>query len=473
MTETIVDEIFRRAEERPEHPAIIQQTGPNWSYETLRDRVRERSGQLRETYDCPRFARCGLVTDDETTFLVNALAVLHAGYCLLPVPESYEGEGLAEFRNRTGLHLLIDDRGSLHSTRYEDPDPVDGQDDEHYRDLDPAYVRFTSGTTGQRKGVLLGHRALLDRTKTVNRSLEVGPEDRILWLLDMQEHFVSSVLLYLRNGATILLPENHLPNTVTQFVENQKATFLYATPYQYEMMLGAAGASLGSVRLAISTASGLGESTAREFEETFGMPLTQALGIIEVGLPMVNLKRASEKPTSLGQVQPGYEVHLNTDGTRKYGGPSVGPGEFMVKGPGLFDTYLDPWLPATDVLEDGFFTTGDQGYFDDDGDFFLKGRRTNRINMAGMKFFCEEVETVLNSHPLVDVSRVMPEEHEKLGEIPVAEVVLSEGATLDEESLKDHCRGELESYKVPREFREVESIPRTDTGKIKRVVSDG
>lgn len=468
MQKTIVDEIFDGAEVDSDHPAVVHQSGPTWTYGELYSKVREQSRVLQQTYDCPVGARCGLISSDQETFLVQALAILDAGFCLVPVPESYTGEKLSEFRNRTSLHLLLDDREDLRTSRYENPEAIDGDNDETYRSLNPAYVRFTSGTTGRRKGVLLGHGSLLDRTEVVNRSLDITAGDRILWMLDMQEHFVSSILLYLRNGATILLPEDHLPNTVTEFITDRRATFLYATPYQYEMILGAPGASLEDVRLAISTASGLSHSTAREFRETFELALTQALGIIEVGIPMVNLERAAEKPRSLGQVQSGYDVRLETENGLRPAGPDLGPGELMVRGPGLFDAYLSPWKPADEILEEGYFSSGDYGYFDEEGDFFLQGRRNNRINMAGMKFFCEEVEEVLNRHPSVEESRVLPEDHAKLGEIPVAEVRLVTGEQLREDELQSHCRNELSSYKVPRGFREVEEIPRTDTGKIKR-----
>ncbi len=121
------------------------------------------------------------------------------------------------------------------------------------------------------------------------------------------------------------------------------------------------------------------------------------------------------------------------------------------------------------MLEPDGFRTGDQGWFDADGDLHLAGRRANRINMAGMKFFAEEVEAVLDTHPAVRRSRVLAREHPHLGEIPVAEIVLADPShEVASAALAAHCRSRLPAYKVPREFRIVDEVPMTVTGKMSR-----
>jgi long-chain acyl-CoA synthetase len=144
-------------------------------------------------------------------------------------------------------------------------------------------------------------------------------------------------------------------------------------------------------------------------------------------------------------------------------------GEICIRGPGLLDAYLEPWLPAARILVPDGFRTGDQGWFDADGDLTLAGRRASRISMAGMKFFGEEVEAVLALHPGVRESRVFAREHPQLGEIPVAEIVaLDPAAPPSRQELVAHCRAGLPGYKVPREFRVVDALPRTETGKLAR-----
>jgi long-chain acyl-CoA synthetase len=200
----------------------------------------------------------------------------------------------------------------------------------------------------------------------------------------------------------------------------------------------------------------------------------QALGIIEVGLPVLNLASARSKPTALGRPAPGYEVWLRGDDGAHLGQSSPGrTGEICIRGSGLFDAYLAPFVLARDLLVDGAFATGDQGFFDADGDLVLCGRRSNRINMAGIKFFSEEVEAALDAHPAIRISRVSPRAHPHLGEVPVAEIVLSPGAQAPaREELVAFLRARLADYKIPREFRVVASLARTATGKLQRWAAD-
>ena len=319
--------------------------------------------------------------------------------------------------------------------------------------------------------MILGHEAILARLAAANRGLAVGPGDRVLWLLPMAHHFVVSILLYLRYGAAILLPASHLARPVLELASRAEATVLYASPHHY-LLLGkdASELRLERVRLAISTAEGLRAEIAARFAERFGRPLAQALGIIEVGLPVVNLARAAAKPECLGQPLPDYEVWLRgEDGKPVAASSPERTGEVCIRGPGLFDAYLDPWILARELTEPDGFRTGDQGWFDADGDLHLAGRRRNRINLAGMKFFSEEVEAVLDAMPGVRRSRVAAREHPHLGEIPVAEIEASDPAAPPTRAeLVAWCRRRLPSFKIPREFRVVAALPTTATGKLAR-----
>jgi long-chain acyl-CoA synthetase len=288
----------------------------------------------------------------------------------------------------------------------------------------------------------------------------------------MAHHFVVSILLYLRYGACVLLPASSLARPVLEFASRAGATVLYASPNHIRLLASdASPIALPRLRLAISTADGLRAPLARAFQQRFGLPVSQALGIIEVGLPVANLSAAAAKPESLGRPLPDYRVWLRGEDGRPLEGPTSPErtGEICIRGPGLLDAYLDPWLTAREILEPDGFRTGDQGWFDADGDLFLVGRRANRISMAGMKFFAEEVEEVLDAHPSLRASRVFAREHAHLGEVPVAEVVAADpDQPPDPRALTAFCRERLPAYKIPREFRVVGEIARTSSGKLRR-----
>ncbi len=476
---TILDCIRDRARAAPGHPALLVDDGAGGTklhrYDALVASADAHAARFAAA-GLRRGDRCGLLAPQGPEFIELALGVLAAGGCLVPIPEDHRGPIFASFARQAHLQHVVDAAAEGAALRsLPDPEPVDGAGDEQFRALDPAYLRFTSGTTSERKGVLLGHATILARLSAANRALAIGPADRVLWLLPMAHHFVVSILLYLREGATILLPSGSLARTVLDFANRERATVFYASPYHYRLLgKDPSDAGLAGVRLAVSTAEGLPASVAEAFAQRFGFQLSQALGIIEVGLPVANLRAAATKPTCLGQPLPDYDVWLRDDDGQRLEGPTSPErtGEICIRGPGLLDAYLEPWLPAGQLLEPDGFRTGDQGWFDRDGDLHLAGRRATRISMAGMKFFGEEVEAVLMTHPGLRLCRVFAREHPHLGEIPIAEIVPADAAAPPtRKDLADHCRAALPGYKIPREFRIVEALAYTATGKLRRTAS--
>ncbi len=464
-----IDAIRAHARAHPDHPALCADHGGATqvtSYAELVARFDAGAARLRAA-GLARGERCGLVARQGEGFIEHALAILAAGGCLVPIPDDAAGAARDRFADAAQLQRLVAEDDGFTCR----PWPGALREEREFRALDPAYLRFTSGTTSERKGVVLSHARIAERLIAANQALAIGPDDRILWLLPMAHHFVVSILLYLRFGATILLPASSLARPVLEFAQRERATLSYASPFHYSLLAKDASEIGLDVRLAISTAEGLRAEIAAGFRARFGLALAQALGIIEVGLPVLNSSESESKPTALGRPLPAYDVWLRDD----EGKPILGPGspertgEICIRGPGLFDAYLSPWTPSARLLEPDGFRTGDQGFFDADGTLFLAGRRHNRINMAGMKFFCEEVEDVIAAVPGVRECRVFSREHERLGEIPVAEIVAEDPERAPARAaLIAACRAALPAYKVPREFRIVDSLARTTTGKVQR-----
>jgi acyl-CoA synthetase (AMP-forming)/AMP-acid ligase II len=471
---TVLDWIRTHAREQPDAPALIADATPGSRripYAELALRMETGAKRLAAAGIGPG-DRCGLIARQGPGFVEEALSILATGACLVPISSDHAGATLEHFAQEAALHHVVrETEDGFAATSRGEGVSLGADTEAAFRALRPAYLRFTSGTTSARKGVILSHARILERLAAANQGLAITPEDRVLWLLPMAHHFVVSILLYLSNGAAVLLPASSLTRPVLEMAERERATVLYASPFHHHLLSkDASGLTLSGLRLAISTAEGLRSEVATRFHERFGIALSQALGIIEVGLPVVNLDEAARKPTALGRPLPAYDVWLRReDGSRmdEPGHPER-TGEICIRGPGLFDAYLSPWTPAEKLAEPDGFRTGDQGYFDADGTLFLAGRRHNRISMAGMKFFAEEVEAVLTRHPAVRECRVFGRTHAQLGEIPVAEIVLEDPAHEPRRELLGLCRAELPAYKIPRELRFVAALERTATGKVKR-----
>ena len=328
-----------------------------------------------------------------------------------------------------------------------------------YAELHPAFIRFSSGTTGASKGVVLSHETIHARTEAANAGLKITRDDVVGWVLSMSFHFVVTILLFLRKGATIVLCGDPLPQALVTALQAHPLTVLYASPIHYRLLSETATlepSAFRALRLAVSTAIQLPEAIARRFYERFGHSLTEAYGIIEVGLPFIHAPAAGAYDGRLGQPLPAYEIRLDD-------------GEVQIRGPGLFDAYFSPWQTRTDIAPDGWFRTGDLGEIAPDGELRLLGRRKAVINFSGMKIFPQEVEAVLDRFPGVAESLVYGEPHPEFGQLPQAKLVLRPDASpLDIRAIRAFCRTHLAPHKIPKAFEIVAALPKTASGKIRR-----
>jgi len=472
--------IFGAIRERATPGAIaLVQGGRSVSYAQLLAQTETLAGELRACFGDRPALRIGVQYPSGLDYVPIALATLAAGYCFVPVPDELAATEKAELISRTVLDGLIVVETSplwlpggatmLGSLQVNDvvatlwllQPVVPAFPLDEFDALNPAFIRFSSGTTGKSKGVVLSHESLVERIRSANAGLQIGPQDRVLWVLPMAHHFAVSIVLYLYHGATTIIEEKHLGEDLLRAVHQHRVTVMYGSPVHYRQLASAPG-ELGwpALRLAVATAAALDQSTADSFRVRFGLPLVQGLGIIEVGLPLLNIQGAGSAPEAIGEPLPGYECLIRDE--------HDGVGELCLRGPGMFDAYLDPWQPrAACVDEQGWFATGDLARYDEQGRVFLCGRRKSVINVGGMKIFPEEVERVLDAHPKVKRSLVESRAHPLFGEVPVARLMAGDSAPTTLE-LRTHCRQHLANYKVPLTFSVVPDLPMTASGKLLR-----
>jgi long-chain acyl-CoA synthetase len=453
----IAEEIFKNCD--PAAPAILHRGG-TLTYGDLEKQSARFAEAIRPVVDQAPHARIGLYWPDSADYIAMALAILRAGGCFVPIaPELCEKER-THLINEVALDAVVsaDQSGELSIERpsFELPPPWL----EQLHATCPAFIRFTSGTTGDSKGIVISHETLLARIRAANAGLGIGSGDRVLWVLPMAHHFAVSIMLYLWHGAAVVLPGSHLAADILQMATSTCATVLYAAPFHYETLAGCENSSWPSLRLAVSTTAALPATTAKKFFSAFGVFPTQALGIIEVGLPCINVPDPEKRPESIGRPQPAFEAEVRGE-----------DGVLHLRGPGCLDAYLSPWRSRAEILdEEGWFSTGDMASIDEQGFITLHGRSRSVIGVGGMKLFPEEVERVLNTHPSVRQSRVWGRPHPDFGMVPMAEVVIIPGLPTPKPlELAALCRANLSRYKIPAEILVVDSIPLTASGKIKRV----
>lgn len=413
----------------------------------------------------------GIQLPNSIDYVVFTYAVWKTGAIVVPIGmemKAIEVDAVCRQMNLTALIAANDNPVSARAIAGTGCCFIPGKTPGRFPESDAAFVRFTSGTTGSFKGVVLSHHGICERIQAVDAAFQIGPRDRVLWLLSMAHHFVSTIVLYLSRGACIVLAKGHLPGAMTATAAKEKVSVIYASPFHYALMASdASQAALSSVRLAVSTTIHLPAGVQDRFVGRFGVPISQAYGLIELGLVCVNTDDPAGKSGSVGKVLPAYRIDIRNNAVYEPGADRCG--EIYFKGPGFFDGYFSPYKNAGDIMADGWFDTGDIGRIDPDGYIYLVGRKKELVNVGGMKVFPREVEAALDQHPLVRESRVYSLEDTYSGEVVAADVVATDGTGLTSRDLAAHCRGRLSAYKIPNRFNFVDIIRKTPvTSKIVR-----
>jgi acyl-coenzyme A synthetase/AMP-(fatty) acid ligase len=421
-----------------------------------------------------------LITENSRYFIIGLYAGIGCNAVVMPVSAQQRPDEIRKALAEAQLHFILTDKED-HCEFGTGKESIDLFSEPLYlcrtgKNIkeatvpfiaDVAFMRFTSGTTGSSKCVILSHRSVMERIEAANEALEVTADDNVVWVLPMAYHFIVSIVLYIRYGAGIIICNDFLAEHLLGKIQNHRGTLLYASPMHIRLLAAFTDrVQLPSLRLVISTTTAVNPEHCQIFHEKYKVHVHQAFGIIEVGLPIINMLHAEQHPEAIGRALSAYEVAILDQDYQPL--PAGSSGLLSIKGPGMFDGYLSPPTQRSEVLKNGWFVTGDYASVSVDGVIEIKGREKAMINVSGNKVFPDEVEDVINSFNGIDISKVYGQSHPLFGEVVVADVVLRSGAQFNEEELIGHCRKALSAFKVPQQIKVVDSIEMTDSGKIKR-----
>jgi long-chain acyl-CoA synthetase len=422
----------------------------------------------------------GVMAANGRNFITGIFAAVGTGAVVMPMSPQLKKAEIDDILQDAKLHAIIDDR-----TAAQPLDTVDtvipmknGSFRFGFTGVDesvafapfvhePAFIRFTSGTTGKSKGVIVSHQSVLDRVNGANNGLQLGAGDTVIWVLPMAYHFMVSIILYVKFGAAIAVAKDFLAKNIIEITNQHNGTLLYASPVQIRLLANDAGTEqMPSLKKVISTSAAIGIDVCKAFKQRFNIDVSQAYGIIEIGLPILNYTKSAEHPEAVGYAQPGYTVDILDENNNPL--PNGNIGNLGIKGPGMFDAYLLPPTLSKDVLQNGYFLTADYASKTEDGLIKVEGRSKSVINISGMKIFPEEVEAVLEMIPEIKQARISSSPHPLMGQIIEAEVVLEEGTKIDLEDVLTYCKKRLSAFKAPQRLKVVESLPMTGSGKLQR-----
>ena len=341
---------------------------------------------------------------------------------------------------------------------------------------DPAMLMYTSGTTGVPKGVLLSHANMLHAGRAVALHQSLGPQDRVLSSLPLYHingQCIATVSTLVSGGSAVL-PYRFSSSQWWPIVERYRPTWLNLVPTIVAYLLNGADLTPGQraaasrIRFARSASAPLPPEQQRAFEQRFGIGIVEAMGLTEsASIAFCNpversLRRVGSPGLPLG-VQARVvdrERRALADGER---------GEIEIRGDSvMLGYYRAPELTAA-ALRDGWLATGDLGYRDADGYYFITGRLKELIIKGGENIAPREIDEALLKHPAILEAAAVGVPDGEYGQEILACIVVKPGASLGEDECRAHCLRELGRYKSPRYLRFVDELPKGPSGKVQRM----
>jgi 2-aminobenzoate-CoA ligase len=338
---------------------------------------------------------------------------------------------------------------------------------------DICLIAFTSGTTGKPKGCMHFHRDVLAMCDLFPRHvIRPTPDDIFCGTPPLAFTFGLGGLLCfpLRIGACAVLAEKLTPGSLLELIADFRASIVFTAPTFYRQMAALAGGhDLRSLRKSVSAGEALPDATRQLWKQATGLEMIDGIGGTEMIHVFVSSPEHEVRRGAIGKVVPGYVAQVVDEHMRPV--PIGQPGRLAVKGPTGCRYLGDP--RQRDFVRDGWNLPGDTFVQDADGYFFYQARNDDMIVSAGYNIAGPEVEDALLRHPSVAECGVVGAPDEERGQVVKAYVVLKAGSVGDAalvSALQEFVKAAIAPYKYPRQIEFVETLPRTETGKLQRFV---
>jgi malonyl-CoA/methylmalonyl-CoA synthetase len=438
--------------------------------------------------------RVAFFLGNSAEFVTAYLAVIRLGGVMVPLNLAYRRREIAHILGDAEPRLFLTDRERLpvldalepgerpgEVILAEDLDSLQGDPDSlpsgQVDGDDLAMILYTSGTTGRSKGAMITHGNVLATVTGLLAAWAWEPADVLLLTLPLfhTHGLVVGLHCALAAGATVLLRRRFEASEATAELLGGEPTLFFGVPTMYvrlveELRRQGGGEALRRLRLFCSGSAPLAPETFAAFRELTGHEILERYGMTETGMSLSNAYAGLRIPGTVGTPLPGVSARIVNEDGRDL--PAGGEGELLVSGSHVFPGYWrDPEKTADSFVHDDlgrrWFRTGDLARRDPEtGHYTLLGRRHELILRGGFNIYPREVEEVLASYPGVREAAVVGRPDADLGQVPVAFLVVE--SPVDESALVAFCREQMAAFKVPREIRTVESLPRNALGKVQK-----
>jgi long-chain acyl-CoA synthetase len=365
-------------------------------------------------------------------------------------------------------HVLVFDdeaQATAEFTEGELPDTQIGKDDE-------AIIIYTSGTTGKPKGCLLTHGNIIANARQITRWLKFNERDCLLTVMPLFHMNAVSVttMTPLYAGASTVISPRFSASRFWQIVSDYKVTSFGSVATMLSMLLGTYpdgvpdGLETGQLRFAMCGSAPVPAEILRKFEETFNCLVIEGYGLSESTCRSTfNPPDERRRPGSCGMAI-GNEMKVFDEEDREVAEGELG--EIVLRGENILKGYYKNAEATARAFRHGWFHTGDIGYKDAEGFFYIVDRKSDMIIRGGENIYPREIDEVLYKHVAVAAAATIGVPDPLYGEEVAAFIVLKEGAKASEEEIIAFCREYLADYKCPKSVRFVADIPKGPTGKL-------
>ncbi|HEX8069752.1 MAG TPA: long-chain-fatty-acid--CoA ligase [Pyrinomonadaceae bacterium] len=485
----------RRAAAAPAKPFLFsERDGRAWTYAEF-DAAVNRTANMLAARDITKGDVVSLLLPNSAEYVIAYFACFKLGALAGPVNSLLKGEEIEYVVNNSEAKLLLVHtefepevdaiRARLHTLRdvlvfddyAETVADYAATPDESWRDreltrADEAIIIYTSGTTGKPKGCLLTHGNLLANARQISEWLDFTARDRLLTvmpLFHMNAVMVTTVAALYAGGSSVVSPR-FSASRFWQIVSDYQITSVGTVATMLSMLLARypegvpAGLKSDQLRFCCCGSAPVPAEVMRRFETTFGVPVVEGYGLSESTVRATfNPPDERRRPGSCG-LPIGCEMRVVDEADEPL--PDGTPGEIVLRGENIFKGYFKNDAATRAAFRGGWFHTGDIGYRDAAGFYYIVDRKSDMIIRGGENIYPREIDEVLYRHPAVEAAATVGVPDELYGEEVAAFVVLKPGAQSSEEELIEFCRAHLADFKCPKRVHLIAEMPKGPTGKV-------
>lgn len=341
---------------------------------------------------------------------------------------------------------------------------------------DKASMIYTSGTTGHPKGVILNHGNILYNSYVTHQMIDLTADDTALCIMPLfhVNAQIASMMSTLWAGASVVLEEGFKPRSFINTLKKFRCTTFSGVPTIYNFLnelKEAEGQDLSFLKACICGAAPMPVEVFNKFEDKFKGKIIEGYGLSEgTCVSSLNPLKGKRKIGSIGLAIPGQEmaiVNANIHDRNEFL-PDGEIGEIVIRGPNMMTGYYKKDEANKSTLIDGWLHTGDLGHRDNEGYYYITGRKKEMIIQGGENIYPKEIEEVLYKNEAISECAIVGLPDKKYGEIVGAFIIVKEGMALTAADIRSYLREKIANYKMPKVIEFVTSFPKTATGKIQK-----